>query len=83
MPIISIAFYMVIIRVSLARHDISGSHAQSITTVNGRGTVGNGMVSHDVDNNYPMNSMQVHITKLTETNNPNIYPYDGRKLDEV
>lgn len=81
MPIISIAFYMVIIRVGLANRDISGSYTTSISTLNG----GSGMASHGVGSNYSMNRMQVHITKLTETNNPNMDPYDGRKhgSDEV
>jgi len=78
MPIISIAFYMVIIRVGLAKRDISGVHSTSISTISG-GHTGSGMVSHSAGSNYSMNRMQVHITKLTETNNPNMYPYDGRK----
>lgn len=75
---------MVIIRVGLAKRDVPGSHGHSISTVNGRSMTGSGMMSHDANSQYSMNRMQVHITKLTETNdNLNAYPYDGRKIDSA
>lgn len=79
MPIISIAFYMVIIRVGLAKRDIPGYQSQS--SVTGRSVNGSAMISTP-DQQYSMNRMQVHITKLTETNDPANYPYDNHKLDE-
>jgi hypothetical protein len=78
MPIISIAFYMVIIRVGIAK---TGNNTQGISTLGGK-SIGNSVIPTN-DPQYPMDRMQVHVTKLTETNNGSSYLYDAsdRKLD--
>lgn len=85
MPIISISFYMVIIRVSIAKHSAPG---QSQGTVNGRSLTGSHMISGQDQGQYSMNRVQVHIAKLTETSNEHetsvgVFPYDSRKLDSA
>lgn len=78
MPIISIAFYMVIIRVGIAK---TGNNTQGISTLGGK-SIGNSVIPTN-DPQYPMDRMRVHVTKLTETNNGSSYLYDAsdRKLD--
>jgi len=80
MPIISIAFYMVIIRVGIAKTSNNSTHA--LSTLGGQ-SIGNGVMSAN-DPQYSRNRMQVHITKLTETANESPYPYDAsnRKFPE-
>jgi hypothetical protein len=75
-PIISIAFYMIMIRVGIAQNS-NDSRLEIHSTLGGR-SVGNHAGSTS-DSPYPMNRMQVHTTKMTETNDISEYPWGGSK----
>jgi hypothetical protein len=76
-PIISIAFYMVMIRVGIAQNS-HNSRSEFRATLGG-GSAGN-HTAPSSDAPYPMNHVQVHITKMTEADNTSEYPCDGSKL---
>ena len=73
-PIISIAFYMVIIRVGIAQND-NNSRFEVHTTPQ---RIGNHATSLVCDSPYPTNRV-LHIVKMTETNSALSYSSDGLK----
>jgi hypothetical protein len=76
-PIISIAFYMVMIRVGIAQN--SHNSRDEFRETLGGCSAGN-HTAPSSDSPYPMNRMEVHIVKMTETDNTSLYPCDGSKL---
>jgi hypothetical protein len=62
MPIISIAFYMVIIHIQIARF---GNHSKGLNTQSSLAKD-----NHASPSQHPMNPVQVRIATLTETNEP-------------
>ncbi|TFK52210.1 hypothetical protein OE88DRAFT_1628210 [Heliocybe sulcata] len=63
-PIISIAFYMVLIRVGLSRAASTNSYMRSSpTTIRNRGSI----APARRDDHYSMKPLEVHIAQLTET----------------
>jgi hypothetical protein len=76
MPIISIAFYMVIIRVQIAK---SGNNSKGLST-HSRLNKDN----HAPSDGRSLNPMQVRITTLTETNDTPSRPSNSKfDLEEV
>ncbi|KAA1472551.1 hypothetical protein DENSPDRAFT_838863 [Dentipellis sp. KUC8613] len=65
MPIIAIAFYMVIVRISMAKS--TSAHVQA--TLAGEGVVGSQASVPGSTPNYQMRPLEVHIAQLTETDN--------------
>jgi hypothetical protein len=68
-PIISIAFFMVIIRVGIAQNR-NNTRFEDQSTLGG-GDMGNHRTSSN-DSAYPMNGIKVHISKMTETSSPSL-----------
>ena len=77
MPIISISYYMVMIRVGIAQN--SNNSRLEFTTPGGRSACHHNHAALTSDSPYPMNHMQIHIAKITETNDKSLYPCDGSK----
>jgi hypothetical protein len=64
------------IRVGIAQNS-NNSRADFHSTLGGC-SAGN-HAAPSSDSPYPMNRMEVHIAKMTETDNPSLYPCDGSK----
>jgi hypothetical protein len=69
-PIISITFYMVIIRITIANSNSQGNTAHSLglsNAMNGLSARSRGGGREDDDEpRYPLKRMEVHITRFTE-----------------
>ncbi|KAG1724546.1 hypothetical protein EDB19DRAFT_1644536 [Suillus lakei] len=70
MPIISIAFYMVIIRIALNRK--KRSHISKVVFSTPRGTTVSDEVEQGTSQQYPMKPLHVHISKFTQEDSPSV-----------
>lgn len=68
MPIISIAFYMVLIRITLNRK--TRSYTSTVFSTVPRGTIGSDGTAQGTLQEYPMKPLQVHISKFTHNDGP-------------
>lgn len=66
MPIISITFYMVIIRITITKNSSQASQEPSSSFSNYLARRSRGCISYADQQQYPMRRMEVHITQLTE-----------------
>lgn len=66
MPIISITFYMVIIRITITKNSSQASQEPSSSFSNYLARRSRGRISYADQQQYPMRRMEVHITQLTE-----------------
>jgi hypothetical protein len=73
MPIISITFYMVIIRITITKNSSQASQEPSSSLSHYLGRRSRGRISYADQQQYPMRRMEVHITQLTE------HEFDHRK----
>ncbi|KIM81615.1 hypothetical protein PILCRDRAFT_821390 [Piloderma croceum F 1598] len=76
-PIISIAFFMVIIRVEISQNR-NNTRFEDQSTLGG-GNMGNHRRTSSNDSVYPMNGIKVHISKITETSNRSLDSWDAFK----
>jgi hypothetical protein len=66
MPIISITFFMVIIRITITKNSSQASQEPSNSLSNYLARRSRGRISYIDQQQYPMRRMEVHITQLTE-----------------
>ncbi|KIJ65133.1 hypothetical protein HYDPIDRAFT_89176 [Hydnomerulius pinastri MD-312] len=80
MPIISLTFYMVIIRITISKSASQGGAPPSSGFSNplSMSRLTRGGREYDDQHQYPLRKMEVHITQLTETGDP-----DFDKADDI
>ncbi|KAH7924281.1 hypothetical protein BV22DRAFT_518142 [Leucogyrophana mollusca] len=76
MPIISITFYMVIIRITMAKSASQGAIQGTSGFTPRFSTMSRGRTFED-QQRYPLKPMEVHITQLTETNGEGLLKDEG------
>ncbi|KAG2137927.1 hypothetical protein DEU56DRAFT_343655 [Suillus clintonianus] len=75
MPVISIAFYMVLIRITFNRK--KHSHISKAVFSTPRGTTGSGDTEQGILQQYPMKPLQVNVPKFTHEDSPLAYRVDN------